>query len=85
MPDNYKLLYKEHPHTFSPPYKDLFRGVLFRNKEYYETISKMDIDFIPIEYNNIELFDISNFTVSLNGTVLIESIVHKVDSIIFGN
>lgn len=85
LPNNYKILYKEHPHTFSPPYKDLFRGVLFRSKEYYDEIVSLGIDLVPIDYNTYNLITKSDYSASINGTVLIESVVNKTPAIMFGN
>ena len=85
LPKEYKIIYKEHPHTFSPPYKDLFRGVLFRSKEYYQKIIDMGIELVPTSFNTYQLIELSEFSASINGTVLIESIVNKTKAIMFGN
>lgn len=85
LPSDYKLLYKEHPHTFSPPYKDLYRGALFRNKDFYTTIEKLDVDMVPTSFDTYKLMRMSELTISINGTVLIESVVNGTPGIIFGN
>ncbi|KAB7889777.1 hypothetical protein [Poseidonibacter ostreae] len=85
LPNEYKIIYKEHPHTFSPPYKDLFRGALFRSKEYYQKIIDMGVELVPTSFNTYKLIELSDFSASINGTVLIESIVNKTNAIMFGN
>lgn len=85
LPKDWTLYYKEHPNTFSPPYTDLLRGVLFRNKNFYRKLQNIGVELVPISFDSFKLLDNASVACSINGTILLEAVANKKRSIILGN
>jgi hypothetical protein len=82
IPKNWKIYYKEHPNTF----KDLYKGTLIKNKNFYEQVSKFkNIKFISDEADTFKLIDGSQAVATVGGTVGWEAIVRGKPALIFGN
>lgn len=85
LPDDWKLIYKEHPHTFSPPFKNLFRGVLYRKASFYKQLKKEGVILAPTQEDSFELMKHSSAVCSINGTILFEAVANGKNAIILGN
>lgn len=82
IPDDWKIYYKEHPATFN----DIFKGTLYKDKYYYENISKFsNINFISTEEDTFDLIDNSEAVATVGGTVGWEAIVRGKPALLFGN
>ena len=71
LPDDWCLVYKEHPHSFSPPFRHLFRGALFRDFHFYNKLKKLGVIFAPVKQDSFKLLSKSNVACSINGTILL--------------
>lgn len=85
LPDDYALVYKEHPHIFSPPYKDLFRGASFRSKRFYDQIKNLGIELVPLQKTSYATMHKSALTATINGTIVLESVANGKPAVMLGN
>lgn len=85
LPEKTTILYKEHPHIFSPTYRRVFRGGLLRNEKFYQDLIDMDVKLISIYEDNDKLFDKARAISSVTGTILLEAIAKLKPAIMFGN
>ena len=77
IPSNYKIYIKEHP---SQEINSRFRPIIFFRK-----LKKIpNVKICPLDFNSIELLKNSEFIVTGGGTIVYESILHNIPSIIFG-
>jgi len=87
LPKGWVIYYKEHPSIFNLPESRLFwRGHMYRNREFYESISEYsNVQIIPVEIDSFEIIDKAKCTVSATGTVTLESAARGVPAIVFGS
>lgn len=77
LPDDFKIYVKEHP---SQKINSRFRSLSFFYK-----LKKIDkVEICPINFNSIELLKKSKFIVTGGGTIIFESIIYNIPSIVFG-
>ncbi len=82
IPRDWKIYYKEHPNTF----KDLYKGTLIKNKNFYKRILKFkNVKFISDKVDTFKLIDGSQAVATVGGTVGWEAIVRGKPALIFGN
>ncbi|THB71109.1 MAG: hypothetical protein D6B28_07840 [Gammaproteobacteria bacterium] len=85
LPQGWKIIYKEHPATFKVPYKIFFRGHMMRSEQFFKELALDNVLIFPPEFDSFELIDRSQFIVSVNGTILLESVARGKNAIMFGN
>lgn len=87
LPEKWIILYKEHPSIFNVPVSNIFwRGHMYRDKEFYESISEYkNVQIIPVEINSFDLIDNAKFVVTATGTVAFESVTRGVPALVFGS
>lgn len=82
VPEDWRIYYKEHPHTFI----DLEKGVLQRTEEYYKKINEYNnVSIISTSKNTFDLIDNSMAVATAGGTVGWEAMVRGVPALLFGN
>jgi capsule polysaccharide export protein KpsC/LpsZ len=82
LPDDYVLVYKEHPGIFMK----LGEGYLFRNQTYYKRLKSLGkIIFAPFKYNTYDLIDNSEAVATSGGTGGWEALIRGKKVISFGN
>lgn len=77
LPVDYTILVKEHP---SQSINSRFRSINFFND--LKKINKVKI--CPINFNSLQLLKNSKFIVTGGGTIVFESIIHNIPSMVFG-
>ena len=78
LPDEYIIYVKEHP---SQSINSRFRPINFFNN-----LKKIDkVKICPINFNSLKLLKNSKFIVTGGGTIVFESIIHNIPSLVFGN
>jgi hypothetical protein len=85
LPSGWKILYKEHPAIFKAPYKMFFRGHLARSEAFYQELRLENVVFFPPEFDSFRLIDGSRFIVSVNGSILLESVARGKNALMMGN
>lgn len=85
LPPGWKIIYKEHPAIFKVPYKMFFRGHMARSEAYYRDIELENVVFFPPQFDSFRLIDNSRFIVSVNGTILLESVARGKNALMMGN
>lgn len=81
MPPNWKIYYKEHPNTF----KELSKGSLARNEEYYKRLNSYSkVRIISSEISTFNLIDGCRGVATAGGTVGWEAIVRGKPALLFG-
>ena len=77
LPDDYIIFVKEHP---SQSINSRFRPLSF-----FKSLKKIDkVKICPINFNSLELLKNSKFIVTGGGTIVFESIIHNIPSLVFG-
>lgn len=77
LPDDYKIYVKEHP---SQSINSRFRSLDF----FYKLKKINKVKLCPINFNSLELMKKSRFITTGGGTIVFESIVNNIPSIVFG-
>ena len=77
LPDDYNIYVKEHPSQSI--------NSRFRSLEFFYKLKKINkVKICPINLNSLELLKKSKFIITGGGTVIFESIIHNIPSIVFG-
>ena len=85
IPDDWFVVYKEHPASFKKPYKHMFRGNMMRSTNYYERMKNHKLIFVNENVDTFSLVDKSSLVASVTGTIMIEASSRDKRSIMFGN
>lgn len=85
LPEDVQILYKEHPHIFSPTYKLNFRGGVLRSKQFYNDLLELDVKLVSIYEDNDRVFQKVDAIASVTGTVLLEAVAKSKPALMFGN
>lgn len=81
LPEDVKIIVKEHPSTFRLEYK-----YNVRPHDYYKTIASIpNVILAPMQANSFDLIGQSLFTATITGTVAIEAVCRGKSCIYFGN
>ena len=82
LPNNIKLLIKEHPSQFFTSHA---KGYLGRSQYFYDTLNAISgIYFVSESLNSIEITKNSLFVASITGTISLEAVYLKKNAIYFG-
>jgi hypothetical protein len=80
IPDEFKIIYKEHPSSFNP----LKFGYQKRSLNYYKKISSLSkIIILDINYDTFDLIKKSNFVATVSGQIGFEALCKETSTIIF--
>lgn len=86
LPSGWKIVYKEHPTIFRWPSNVFLRGHLFRNQEFYNTLSLFEsVVCVGAHSNTFELVDKSEAVCSVTGTICFQASVRGIKSVVFGS
>jgi len=86
LPNDIKILVKEHPDTFNLSKTAYIKGAFNRATNYYRLISEIDnVQVIPMKSDTFKLIDSSIAVATLTGGSGIEAILRGKPSLIFGN
>jgi hypothetical protein len=81
LPQNTKLFVKEHPSTFTGKY-----DYRYRENSFYEAISQLpNVNIVPLEYDSFKLIDNAKCSITLTGTVGMQSLIRGTPVVFFGN
>jgi hypothetical protein len=80
LPDNWKLIIKEHPYTFFK------RKPYGRKKYHYRHLEKLDsVELVNIESDQMKLIDNAEAVATITGTSGWEALLRETPAILFGN
>lgn len=80
LPDNYTIVYKEHPNQFHP--RSLWD--IYRDKKYYDEINKIkNLIFIDENHDSYDLLDNCEFALTLSGNIGFESVARNKKCMVF--
>ena len=80
LPDDWELLVKEHPSTYTNRIDFKYRGTTF-----YSDIDKLqNVKLVPLHINTFDLIDNSQGVVTITGTVGVQSLIRNKPVLVFG-
>lgn len=86
LPNNIKILIKEHPDTFNVSKIAYIKGAFNRSLDLYKKLNEIkNVEIIPINTDTFEVIDNSIAVATLTGGSGIEAIIRGKPSMIFGN
>ena len=84
LPDNIKILVKEHPSQFIYDYARY--GEYFRDKSYYKSILEIpNVELLDMRTNIFDYIDNALFIASVTGTICWEAVNRKTPALCFGH
>ena len=84
LPENIKILVKEHPSQFIYDYARY--GEYFRDKSYYQSILNIpNVELLDMRTNIFDYIDNALFIASVTGTICWEAVNRKVPALCFGH
>ncbi|MAV81841.1 MAG: hypothetical protein CMI90_00075 [Pelagibacteraceae bacterium] len=81
LPNDYFILYKEHPNNFNQPFEDPRKNIDF----YKKLLELKNIIFIHPKIHSNHLIDVSSIVATATGTAGFEAAIRGKQSIIFGS